>query len=124
MKTLEDLQTYILEKYGVELKFTDDVKKDLKAINKRKRQAILLQILRCAKNGPLFKPKGVAESLHGNLNGFAKIKSISLNIRIIYRPIDDKPIRMDVIAIGPRDKEKDYRLAAERLHRFCQEMGD
>lgn len=123
MKTLEDLQEIILEKYNVELRFVEDVKQDIKAINKGHRQTILLEILRRAKQGPLFKPDGVAESLHGDLHGFAKIKSKLLNIRIIYRPVEGQPIRMEIIAIGPRDKEKAYRMAAERLQKFFMEMG-
>lgn len=123
MKTLEDLQEIILEKYNVELRFVEDVKQDIKAINKGHRQTILLEILRRAKQGPLFKPDGVAESLHGDLHGFAKIKSKSLNIRIIYRPVEGQPIRMEIIVIGPRDKEKAYRMAAERLQKFFMEMG-
>jgi mRNA interferase RelE/StbE len=123
VKTLEDLQELILEKYNVELRFVEDVKQDIKAINKGHRQTILLEILRRAKQGPLFKPDGVAESLHGDLHGFAKIKSKSLNIRIIYRPVEGQPIRMEIIAIGPRDKEKAYRMAAERLQKFFMEMG-
>jgi mRNA interferase RelE/StbE len=123
VKTLEDLQEIILEKYNVELRFVEDVKQDIKAINKGHRQTILLEILRRAKQGPLFKPDGIAESLHGDLHGFAKIKSKSLNIRIIYRPVEGQPIRMEIIAIGPRDKEKAYRMAAERLQKFFMEMG-
>ena len=123
MKTLEDLQELILEKYNVELRFVDDVKQDIKVINKGHRQTILLEILRRAQQGPLFKPDGVAESLHGDLHGFAKIKSKSLNIRIIYRPVEGQPIRMEIIAIDPRDREKAYRMAAERLQKFFMEMG-
>lgn len=78
--------------------------------------------LRRAKQCPLFKPEGVAESLHGSLHGFAKIKPKSLSIRIVYRPVDGKIIRMEVIAIGPRDKEKSYRMAAQRLQKFFQQM--
>lgn len=122
MKTLEDLQELILEKYNVELRFVEDVKQDIKAINKGHRQTVLLEILRRAKQGPLFKPDGVAESLHGDLHGFAKIKAKSLNIRIIYRPVEGQPIRMEIIAIGPRDKKKAYRMAAERLQKFFMEM--
>ncbi len=122
MKTVEDLQALVLEKYNIDLRFVEDVKQDIKAINKGHRQTVLLEILRRAKQGPLFKPDGVAESLHGGLHGFAKIKSNSLNIRIIYRPIEGQPIRMEVIAIGPRDKDKAYRLAAERLQKFFREM--
>ncbi|AIF44538.1 type II toxin-antitoxin system RelE/ParE family toxin [Virgibacillus sp. SK37] len=123
MKTLKDLQGIILEKYNVEVKFTEAVRKDLKSVNKGKRQEILLEILRRAKKGPLFKPNGLAESLHVNLNGFARIKSKSLNIRIVYRPVEDEPILMEIIAIGPRDKEKAYKLAMERLDKFFEEMN-
>ncbi|MFD2706988.1 type II toxin-antitoxin system RelE family toxin [Salibacterium lacus] len=124
MKTLKDLQEIILETYGVELKFSEEVKKDLKSVHQGKRQSILLEILRRAKNGPLFKPDGLAESLHGNLKGFTIIKSKSLNIRIVYRPVDETPIRMEIIAIGPRDKKKAYKLAMERLDRFYEEMDE
>lgn len=122
MKTLEDLQELVLAKFNVDLRFVEDVKQDIKAINKGHRQTVLLEIVRRAKQGPLFKPDGVAESLHGDLHGFAKIKSTSLNIRIIYRPVDGNPIRMEVIAIGPRDKQKAYRMAAERLQKFFDQM--
>ncbi|WP_106496160.1 type II toxin-antitoxin system RelE family toxin [Lentibacillus sp. Marseille-P4043] len=124
MKNFEELQALILEKYNVELKFAEDVKKDIKAINKGHRQTVLLEIVRRAKQGPLFKPDGVAESLHGDLHGFAKIKSKTLNVRIVYRPIDERPIRMEVIAIGPRNKEKAYRIATERLQKFFYQMDN
>lgn len=124
MRTLKDLQEIILEKYGVELKFTEEVKKDLKSVDKGKRQSILLEILRRAKKGFLLEQNGLAESRHGNLSGFAKIKSKSLNIRIVYRPVEDTPIRMEIIAIGPRDKKKAYKLAMERLDSFYKEMDD
>ncbi|SFQ38292.1 type II toxin-antitoxin system RelE family toxin [Salibacterium halotolerans] len=124
MKTLKDLQDIILEKYHVELKFSEEVKKDLKSVHQGKRQQILLEILRRAKNGPLLKSDGLAESLHGGLKGFAKIKSKSLNIRIVYRPVDDVPIRMEIIAIGPRDKKKAYKLAVERLSSFYKDMDE
>jgi mRNA interferase RelE/StbE len=29
---------------------------------------------------------------------------------------------MEVIAIGPRDKKKAYRMAAERIQKFLQQM--
>ena len=123
MKSISVLQTFILKEYNVELRFVEDVIQDLKAINKGHRQTVLLEIVRRAKQGPLFKPEGVADSLHGELHGFAKIKSKSLSVRIIYRPVKSKPIKMEIIAIGPKDKEKAYRMAAERLDRFLKEMN-
>ncbi|WAA12818.1 type II toxin-antitoxin system RelE family toxin [Fervidibacillus halotolerans] len=113
---------FILENFNVELRFVEDVKQDLKAINKGHRQTVLYEILRRAKQGPLFKPNGVAESLQGDLHGFAKIKSNSLNIRIIYRPVEGQPVKMEIIAIGPRDKKRAYKMAAERLEKFFMEM--
>ncbi len=109
VRNLEELSKYILEKYNIELKFVPDVHKDIKAINKGNRTTVLAEIIRRTKQGPLFSPKGVAETLHGNLHELAEIKSNSLKIRIVYRPVDDDPIRMEVIFIGPRDKEMAYR---------------
>lgn len=118
ISNLEELSKFIFEKYNIELKFVPEVQKDIKAINKGNRTAVLAEIIRRAKQGPLFTPDGVAETLHGNLHGFAKINSNSLKIRIVYRPVKDDPIRMEVIAIGPRDKERAYIMAAERLKYF------
>mgnify|MGYP006961609620 FL=1 len=41
---------------------------------------------------------------------------------MIYRQVEGRPIRMEVIAIGPRDRKKAYRMAAERLQKFFMEM--
>lgn len=124
MKNLEELSQYLLENYNVELKFIPEVVQDIKAINKGHRTTVLALIVKRAKQGPLFVPDGVAETLHGNLHGFAKIKSNSLKIRIIYRPVEDDVIRMEIVAIGPRDKDKAYRLAAKRLERFFRYMDE
>jgi len=44
VKTLEDLQALVLEKYNVDLRFVEDVKQDIKAINKGHRQTVLLEL--------------------------------------------------------------------------------
>lgn len=124
VNTLEKLSQLLVEKFNVELKFIPEVAKDIKAINKGHRTAVLALIIKRAIQGPLFIPDGVAESLHGNLHGFAKIKSNSLKTRVIYRPIKSDIIRMETIAIGPRDKKEAYRLAIERLERFFKYMDD
>ena len=121
MNNLDELTQFLIDNYNVELKFTPEVKLDLKAINKGSRTSALALIVRRAKQGPLFVPDGVAKSLHGNLSGFAKIKSKSTNIRCIYQPVKSTITRMDMIAIGPRDKSKAYKLAAERLEAFYSE---
>ena len=115
IKNLDELSSFLVEKYHVELAFIPDVVKDIKAINKGNRTHVLAMIIMRAKQGPLFVPDGVAKSLNGDLNGYAKIKSKSLNVRIIYRPVPGIPIRMELIAIGPREKKKVYTMAAERL---------
>lgn len=115
IKNLNELSSFLVERYHVELAFIPEVVKDIKAINKGNRTYVLALIIQRAKQGPLFVPNGEAKSLDGNLSGFSKIKSNSLNTRVIYRPVPNNPIRMDIIAIGPRDKKKVYKLAAERL---------
>lgn len=124
IRNLEDLSKFLVEKHNVELKFIPEVVRDIKAINKGNRTAVLALIINRAKQGPLFVPDGVAETLHGNLHGFAKIKSNSLKTRVIYRPVKTEPVKMEMIAIGPRDKERAYKLAAERLERFFRHMDD
>ncbi len=124
VRNLEELSNYLIEKYNVELKFIPEVARDIKAINKGTRTDVLKLLILRAKQGPLFVPDGVAKSLHGNLHGFAKIKSNSLKTRVIYRPVENEIIRMETIAIGPRDKEKAYKLAAERLEKFLRHMHE
>lgn len=74
MNPIEKLKQQLLQKYRVEIKFSRNAAQDLKKVNKGKRPDILLAIARRAKNGPLFKPKGVAEPLSAPLHSFANIK--------------------------------------------------
>lgn len=116
IKSLADLQNFLLKKYHVKLSLTPSAIADLKAINKGSRSNVLLLILRRVEEGAAFVPDGVARSLHGKLRGYAKIKPKSLNLRIIYRPVrQDDYLSMEVIAIGPRNKDKVYLKATERL---------
>lgn len=96
---------------------------DLQGYDANLQEVILALILARAKKGPLSKSKGLAESLHGNLHGFAKIKPKHLNLRIVYRPVEARGIaRMEITVIGPRDKDKVYKIAAKRLILFNSEM--
>lgn len=119
---LDTLVQFLIEQYNVELRFIPEIIQDLKGINKGSRTSILALIIRRAKQGPLFVPDGVAKSLHGKLSGTARIKSKSINVRCIYRPVKSTMIRMELIAIGPRDKKKAYTLAAERLEKQHNEV--
>lgn len=119
---LDTLVQFLIEQYNVELRFIPEIIQDLKGINKGSRTSILALIIRRAKQGPLFVPDGVAKSLHGKLSGTARIKYKSINVRCIYRPVKSTMIRMELIAIGPRDKNKAYILAAERLEKQHNEV--
>lgn len=97
----------------------DDLKSYRKEIN-----TILALIVAQARKGPLIKPDGYGEPLLGKLFGFTKIKPKSMSLRIVYRPVHltSDIIRMEIIAIGPRDKEKVYELATRRVAAFRKEM--
>lgn len=65
---------------------------------------------------PRLRPNGNGIPLHGELQGFAKIKSKSLRLRIVYRPIEtEKETVMQVFAIGPRDHDEVYKTARKRV---------
>lgn len=111
-----------LKPYNVKVKFGQNALRDLKDYDKRTQEIILTLLLKRGKSGPLIKPEGIGEPLHGNLKGFTKIKYKNLNLRIVYRPLKDGVILMAVIAVGPRDREKVYNLAVKRLTGFQHEM--
>ncbi|GGB46711.1 hypothetical protein GCM10011409_25280 [Lentibacillus populi] len=124
MREIEKIKQYVLQSYNVDIRFSRSAAQDIKKIKKGNRSIVLLEIVRRAKNGPLIKPRGIGEPLRAPLNKFVKLKLRALNIRIIYRPTesDSGVIKMEIIAIGPRDKNKVYQLAAERLLNFAEEM--
>ena len=111
-----------LNEHGVEVRFSKKALDDLQAYDKGRQKEILALIVKRGIKGPLIRPEGIGEPLGGGLVGFTKIKSKSAGIRIIYRPVRNGLIKMEIVAIGPRDKEKVYRMAAKRLISFQQEM--
>lgn len=125
MQTVEDILNAILEPINVEVRFGRKAVEDLTGYRKEQQEKILALILARAKTGPLIKPKGLGEPLHGELHGFTKIKPKHLGIRVIYRPTQKKTrILMEIIAIGPRDHDKAYTVAASRLKDFYREMSE
>jgi len=123
MTDIEKQLNQILAPLNIQIWFSKNAVEDLQSFDANLQEHILALILARAKKGPLFKPKGLAESLHGDLHGFAKIKPKHLGLRIIYRPVDSKEIgRMEIIAIGPRDKDEVYKIAAKRVIDFKSEM--
>ncbi|WP_151733791.1 hypothetical protein [Paenibacillus tengchongensis] len=108
---------------NIEVAMGEDAASDLKGF-KKEINIILALIVAQAKKGPLIKPDGYGEPLLGALFGFTKIKPKALSIRIVYRPVElaNGAVRMEIIAIGPRDKEKVYMLATRRVSSFKKEM--
>lgn len=122
---VQDELNEILRQHNVEVKFSKNALSDYKSYPEGSRKLIVALIVRQAtKKNPLLRPGGHGEPLHDNLAGFAKIKPKALSMRIVYRPrqLENGVIRMEIIAIGPKDKEKVYQLAARRLSVFIEEM--
>ncbi|MBU4639425.1 hypothetical protein [Bacillus toyonensis] len=111
-----------LNPFSVKVRFGKNALRDIKAYDPYTQKVIIALLIKRGKSGPLIKPDGLGEPLHGDLSGFTKIKYKDLNLRIVYRPLKDGFILMDVIAIGPRDKSKVYSLAVKRLSTFQHEM--
>ncbi|WP_141434400.1 hypothetical protein [Bacillus sp. 03113] len=125
--TAEELINQQLGAYNVVVKFCKKASKDLSKYGKGQRNIIIALIINRGKKGPLLKPDGLGEPLghknNTNLSGFAKIKPKDLSLRIVYRPTKNGKILMGIIAIGPKDREKVYKIAAERLFEFNKEMS-
>ena len=80
-------------------------------------------IISQAKRGANFRPDGNGIRLHDSLNKFAKIKRTSTSLRVIYRPVENGFIDMQILAIGPRDRDKVYQVAKKRLTAFHNELN-
>ena len=111
------LNRLLLEKYQTQVMFTANARQDYKSFSAGKRQDILKLIIKQAEKGALLKPDGNANRCEGALHEYAKIKSKSLNLRVIYKPVklDTGIVRMDIIAIGPRDDLQVYKMAIKRI---------
>lgn len=123
--TADQIEQQLKELLGplrVEVVLGEQAVHDLKGYRKQI-HTILALIVAQAKKGPLIKPNGYGEPLLGPLWGFTKIKPKALSLRIVYRPVTlDDTIRMEIIAIGPRDKDQVYEMAVKRLVDFRKEM--
>jgi mRNA interferase RelE/StbE len=112
-----------LKPFNVEIFFSTRASEDFSKYDKGQQTKILALIVKRAKTGPLIKPEGIGQPLKGELHGFSRIKPLNMKLRIIYRPEKNGVVKMGIIAIGPRDKQKVYKLAAERVIEFMDEMG-
>lgn len=115
----------ILGLYDTVVYFSDLAMRDFKSFSIGKRNQILMLILKQAQKGADLKPNGNGNQLRPPLHQFAKIKSKSLSLRIIYRPVRNVNIvEIQVLVIGPRDKNKVYELADKRLESFFVEVSE
>jgi mRNA interferase RelE/StbE len=96
----------------------------LLTVQYRKKSEVIALIIKQAQKGALLRPDGNGIRLKGKLKEFGKIKNKAINLRIIYRPIElnDGIIEMQIIAIGPRDREEVYDKAKDRLIAFFNEV--
>lgn len=123
MTQIEEILQQVLAPTRVKVYFGEQALSDLEKYQPEQRETILALIIARARKGPLLKPRGIGQPLRGELHGYTKIKPKSQAIRIVYRPREvEDHIRMEVIAIGPRDKNKVYKAAAKRLLAFQLEM--
>ena len=115
----------LLEQFHTRVVFFNDAAGDYKSFPQGSKQIILEMIAKQAKKGARLRPEGNGIRLESPLHEFGKIKRKSVNLRIIYRPIevDDGYTQMEVIVIGPRDKYEVYKAAEERLPRFLKQFG-
>lgn len=120
MSSRFEMLDQLLSQFGTRVVFTQEALKDYKSLSQSSRQIILEMIAKQAQKGARLKPDGTGVRLRAPLHFFGKIKRTSANLRIIYRPTDlkDGSLQMEIIAIGPRDKDEVYKAAEERLSRF------
>ncbi|ECO1678064.1 hypothetical protein [Peribacillus frigoritolerans] len=97
---------------------------DFKSFSQGKKKQVIALIIKQSQKGALLRPDGNGIRLRGKLKEFGKIKNKAINIRIIYRPVElnDGKIEMQIIAIGPRDREEVYDKAKDRLIAFFDEL--
>jgi len=123
MSDLMERLIQTLHQDDVEVRFSNNARQDFKSYGKGEKTNIIAMLALQAKKGPLLKPGGTGNPLHRELAGFAKIKRKDLSLRIVYRPRQNNGfVVMEVVAIGPRDKDEVYRMAVRRLIEFFDEM--
>jgi mRNA interferase RelE/StbE len=122
--TLEQILKNYLAQYKVKVKFSKKAVEDLASFDKNTQEKIIALILKRGQSNPLIKPRGIGEPLQKELYVFSKIKPKHLKLRIVYRSVEkEDAVYMEIIAIGPKDKEKVYKMAIARLMDFKREMG-
>ncbi|MED4935447.1 hypothetical protein [Heyndrickxia coagulans] len=118
-----DIINQKLIQFNTRVYFAHHAVSDFKGFSAGKKNQIIALIIKQAQKGPLLRPDGNGIRLKGKLKNFGKIKNKAMNIRIIYRPVElDDMVEMQIIAIGPRDREEVYEKAKDRLTDFFAEV--
>ncbi|MBS1257195.1 MAG: hypothetical protein MAG551_00231 [Candidatus Scalindua arabica] len=102
--------------YKVEL--IPDALNDFDALDKSVKKQIAKKIDSLSENPLLGKPLGNKFGI--NLTGFYKLYVAKKKYRIVYHLIGDCLEVIEIIAIGKRNKEEIYKLAASRLKKFLK----
>lgn len=110
--------------YQTTVKFSENALSDFKSFDAHTKKIILALILSQAKRGARFRPDGNGIWWSGELYEFAKIKRTNTSLRIVYRPVGNDRIEMQILAIGPRDRDKVYEIAKKRRIAFLREFEE
>lgn len=111
-----------LAKFQTSVTFSKNALNDFKSFDPHNKKVILALIISQAKRGANFRPDGNGIRLRDTLNEFAKIKRTSTSLRVIYKPVENGLIDMQILAIGPRDRDKVYQVAKKRLTAFHNDI--
>lgn len=113
-----------LAAHNAKVAFSKNALADFKSLSVHSKSVVLALIVSQAQRGADFKPVGNGKRLESPLHYFAKIKKTSTSLRVVYRPVvdDDGIVEMQLIVIGPRDREEVYKMAEKRLQSFFAEF--
>lgn len=101
------------KKYKIE--FHKDALKEFKKLDNSIKEHFKKAIKKIIQN-----PRIPSKELHGNLNGFYKIKDSKSGFRIVYNVIEEI-ITIKIWAVGKRDKKEVYKTAGERIDKSIKE---
>lgn len=97
--------------YKVE--FVPEALNDFDALDKSTKKQVAKKIDTLSENPLLGKPLGNKFGI--DLTGFYKLYVAKKKYRIVYHLIGNSLEVIEIIAIGKRDKEEVYKIAAKRL---------
>jgi mRNA interferase RelE/StbE len=98
------------------VEFHPEAVKDFERLDGSIQKEIVKKIDALSENPFLGKPLGNKMGL--DLTGFFKLYMAKKKIRIVYRLLKDYLEVIEIIGIGKREKEEDYKLILRRLQAF------